>query len=270
MSSFLHSWSSILSSEIWKLNFGLLCLQVAKPRALVEVKPAITKGLLFGEAQWVGLIIRPLSYSLEGARVHISTGPNLQFLSDQTALLEVSKVSQTDANVPFTTEMDAVKPGVQSFHNILENGDSLGKDDHVNGKIDFDTDMPQQLQMKDGCVELPDWSGMVDSVLWVQVKADSDGNMCSHFSGDPHLFSPPPSPKKVPLMTPDLQMQDLTTSSAANGRAAASDFVSESLKNSNIGQGHVLLNGSLVSRFGMKTLKVKMEFGVSRSRLYER
>jgi len=251
-------------------DFGVLRLQVAKPRALVEIKPAITKGLLFGEAQWVGLIIRPLSYSLEGARVHISTGPNLQFLSDQTALLEVSKISQVDANVSFVTEMDVVKPGVQSSHNILGNGDSQSKDDHVNGNIGFDTDMPHQLQMKDGCVELPDWSIMLASVLWVQVKADSDGNMCSHFSGDPHLFSPPPSPKRGPLMTPDLQMQDPTTTSVANGPPAASDLVSDSSKNGNIGQGHVLSNGSLVSRFGMKTLKVKMEFGVSRSRLYER
>lgn len=182
--------------------------------------------------------------------------------------------SQPEANAPLMTEvMDAVKsPGVQSSHNILENGDSLSKDDHVlDGKSGFDsTDMPQQLRMKDGCVELPDWSSMVASVLWVQVKADSDGNLCSHFSGDPHLFSPPPSPKKVPLGTsPDSQMLDPTTSLVAKGPPAASDLVSESQK---IGQpGHVLSNGNLLtSRFGMKTLKVKMEFGVSQSRLYER
>lgn len=256
-------------------DFGLLCLQVAKPRALVEIKPVVTKGLLFGEVQWVGLIIRPLNYSLEGAHVHISTGPNLQFLSDQTALLEVSKISQADASAPSISEMDAVKPGAQSFPTILENGNSLGNDDHVNGKTGFDTDMPQQLQLKDGCVELPDWSKTVASVLWVQVKADSDGSLCSHFSGDPHLSSPPPSPKKLQMHEKgiffgeqrNLQMHDLPAASVANGPPAASDLVSENMKNGNIGQGHALANGT---RFGMKTLKVKVEFGVSRSRLYER
>jgi hypothetical protein len=247
-----------------------MCLQVAKPRALVEMKPAITKGLLFGEPQWVGLITRPLNYSLEGARIHISTGPNLQFLSDQTALLEVSKPFLGDATAPLNTEIDGVKPGVQHFHNMLENRDSLNRNDHVNGKIDSDTNMPQQLQMKDGSVELPDWARMVASVLWVQVKAESDDTLCSHFSGDPHLSSPPPSPKKVPLLAPGSQMKDLTTASSANGPHAASDPVSENLQNGTTGQGHVLSNGSLISRFGMKTLKVKMEFGVSRSRLYER
>ncbi|KAG0578331.1 hypothetical protein KC19_4G014800 [Ceratodon purpureus] len=241
-------------------------LEVAKPRALVEIKPAITKGLLFGEPQWVGLIVRPLNYSLEGARVHISTGPNLQFLSDQTALLEVSKPLLAEANAPSSTDID----GMKTFHNMLENGDSLNTDDNVNGILDYDTDMPQHLLMKDGSVELPDWARMVASVLWVQVKADSDDTLCSHFSGDPHLSSPPPSPKKVPLMSPDSQIKGLTTASSANGPHATADSLHESLQHGTTGQGHVLPNGSLVSRFGMKTLKVKMEFGVSRSRLYER
>ena len=256
--------------EIWEAHFCQLCLQVAKPRALVEIKPAITKGLLFGEPQWIGLIIRSLNYSLEGARVHISTGPNLQFLSDQTALLDVSKPLLADASASSNSEIDGVKPGVEPFHSVLENGDSLNRDDHVNGKIGFDTEMPQQLQMKDGSVELPNWARMVASVLWVQVKADSDDISCSQFSGDPHMSSPPPSPKKVPLVTPDSQMKDRTPASSANGPHAAADPVSESLLNNNTGQGHLLSNGSLVSKFGMKTLKVKVEFGVSRSRLYER
>lgn len=233
---------------------------------MVEIKPAITKGLLFGEPQWVGLIIRPLSYSLEGARVHISTGPNLQFLSDQTALLEVKKPLLADSNALSTTEIDGAIPGV---HNILENGDSLNRDDHVNEKFNFDTDMAQKLQLKDGNIELPDWARMAASVLWVQVKADSDDALCSHFPGDPHLSSPP-SPKKVSFVTPDSQMKGVSIASGANGPHAVADPVSEGLQNGNAGQGHLLSNGSLVSRFGMKTLKVKMEFGVSRSRLYER
>jgi hypothetical protein len=233
-------------------------LEVAKPRALVEIKAAVTRGLLFGEAQWVGLIIKPLSYSLEGARVHISTGPNLQFLSDQTALLEVNKViSQVDADASSMTEvMDAVKsPGAHNSHSVLENGDTLRKDDHAS----------TYLQMKDGTVELPGWASMVTSVLWIQVKAESEGNLCSHFSGDPHLFSPPSSPRKLLRDSSDPLIQDSITSSVANGPPVSSE-------NSNTGQpGYTLSNGNVpTSRYGMKTLKVKMAFGVSRSRLYER
>lgn len=232
--------------------------QVAKPRALVEIKAAVTRGLLFGEAQWVGLIIKPLSYSLEGARVHISTGPNLQFFSDQTALLEVNKViSQADADASSMTEvMDAVKsPGAHNSHIILENGDTLRQDDHAS----------THLQMKDGTVELPGWASMVTSVLWIQVKAESEGNLCSHFSGDPHLFSPPSSPRKLLRDSSDPLIQDSTTASVANGPPVSSE-------NSNTGQhGYTLSNGNLpTSRYGMKTLKVKMAYGVSRSRLYER
>uniref|UniRef100_A0A7I4FIM0 Trafficking protein particle complex subunit 11 domain-containing protein n=1 Tax=Physcomitrium patens TaxID=3218 RepID=A0A7I4FIM0_PHYPA len=238
-----------------------IVLEVAKPRALVEIKPAIAKGLLFGEPQWVGLIIRPLGYSLEGAHVHISAGPNLQFMANQIALLDVSKAPQAEANAQLNTDTDGAISEFQNSHDILDSSDSFNKDDHLSGKINLDADVPQQLQMKDGSLELPYWSRMVTSVLWIQVKADSDDNSISHFSGDPHLFSPPPSPKKVPSITSDSQLQDLVP---------AADLVSESQLNGNLGQGHVPSNGKFVSRFGMNTLKVKMEFGVSRNRLYER
>ncbi|KAI4987540.1 hypothetical protein ZWY2020_020340 [Hordeum vulgare] len=46
-------------------------LKVRKPRALVDITPAVSSALLMNELQWIGLIVKPIDYSLKGGILHI-------------------------------------------------------------------------------------------------------------------------------------------------------------------------------------------------------
>ncbi|KAJ9568518.1 hypothetical protein OSB04_004484 [Centaurea solstitialis] len=48
-------------------------LKVFKPRSLVDLAAAVSSALLMNEPQWVGIIVKPLNYSLKGAVLHIDT-----------------------------------------------------------------------------------------------------------------------------------------------------------------------------------------------------
>jgi hypothetical protein len=236
---------------------------VAKSRPLVEVESAITKGLLFGEPQWVGLIIRPLNYSLQSALLHISSGPGSQFESCQTALLEISSTFQPDTNEVLVTSDGGLKQNCAT---------SEVEDNCTPGRASPDLvgqGRQEHLHFKDGNVELPEWASMVATVLWIQVKADPDFDVSKNSSGVPELVSPSSSPSKILPVAPQT-----STSSAVTGETGASvaveEPVTENLENGIVGQEYLLSNGSLLSKVGGRALNVKIMFGASRSRVYER
>ncbi|XP_050368156.1 trafficking protein particle complex II-specific subunit 130 homolog [Argentina anserina] len=53
-------------------------LKVFKARPLVDFAAAISSALLINETQWVGIIVRPINYSLKGAVLYVDTGPGLK------------------------------------------------------------------------------------------------------------------------------------------------------------------------------------------------
>ncbi|XP_004291670.1 PREDICTED: trafficking protein particle complex II-specific subunit 130 homolog [Fragaria vesca subsp. vesca] len=53
-------------------------LKVFKARPLVDLAAAISSALLINETQWVGIIVRPINYSLKGAVLYVDTGPGLK------------------------------------------------------------------------------------------------------------------------------------------------------------------------------------------------
>ncbi|KAF3336304.1 Trafficking protein particle complex II-specific subunit 130 [Carex littledalei] len=62
-------------------------LKVLSPRPLVDITCAVSSALLMNELQWIGLIIKPLDYSLKGGILHIDAGPGLKI--EESHLIEI-------------------------------------------------------------------------------------------------------------------------------------------------------------------------------------
>ncbi|PHT43769.1 Trafficking protein particle complex II-specific subunit -like protein [Capsicum baccatum] len=123
-------------------------LQVFKPRFLVDLTAAVSSALLMNEPQWVGIIVKPISYSLKGAILHIDTGPGLAIEKSHKIEIERYVNGQTD-----------------------KSGHSEGS------KYDDSpatTPEVKQMSVNDGNIELPDWASNITSVLWIPVRATSD------------------------------------------------------------------------------------------------
>lgn len=123
-------------------------LKVFKPRSLVDLTAAVSSALLMNEPQWVGIIVKPISYSLKGAILHIDTGPGLTIEKSHKIEIERHVNGQRD----------------ESDHS------EVSKDDDSSAA----TPEVKQMSLHDGIIELPDWAGNITSVLWIPVCATSD------------------------------------------------------------------------------------------------
>ncbi|KAM3744535.1 hypothetical protein ACB098_06G059500 [Castanea mollissima] len=126
-------------------------LKVFKPRALVDLTAAISSALLINEPQWVGIIVRPINYSLKGAILHIDTGPGLK--------IEESHVIE-----------------MQSYVDVSQSAADMAKSDAAQkeGSLAVDKNF-EQLSLHDGRIEFPNWANNVTSILWIPIRAISDG-----------------------------------------------------------------------------------------------
>uniref|UniRef100_A0A5B6YWR6 TRAPPC10/Trs130 N-terminal domain-containing protein n=1 Tax=Davidia involucrata TaxID=16924 RepID=A0A5B6YWR6_DAVIN len=125
-------------------------LKVFKPRSLVDLAAAVSSALLMNEPQWVGIIVKPINYSLRGAVLHIDTGPGLR--------IEESHVFE-----------------MERYANESQNAGDLGYSDGArNDGSSAVTEEFKQLTLQDGRIELPDWASNITSVLWIPVCAISD------------------------------------------------------------------------------------------------
>ncbi|KAA8523851.1 hypothetical protein F0562_010274 [Nyssa sinensis] len=125
-------------------------LKVFKPRSLVDLAAAISSALLMNEPQWVGIIVKPIDYSLRGAVLHIDTGPGLR--------IEESRVIE-----------------MERYDNDIQNPGDLGCSDGAkNDGSSAVAEEFKQLTLQNGRIELPDWASNITSVLWVPVRAISD------------------------------------------------------------------------------------------------
>ncbi|KAG6689380.1 hypothetical protein I3843_11G169700 [Carya illinoinensis] len=125
-------------------------LKVFKPRALVDLAAAISSALLINEPQWVGIIVRPMDYSLKDAVLQIDTGPGLA--------IEKSHVIE-----------------MESYADVSQSAADVGKSDaaHKNGSLAIDKHF-EQLRLNDGRIVFPGWANNVTSVLWIPIRAISD------------------------------------------------------------------------------------------------
>nr|XP_016466589.1 PREDICTED: trafficking protein particle complex II-specific subunit 130 homolog [Nicotiana tabacum] len=123
-------------------------LKVFKPRSLVDLTAAISSALLMNEPQWVGIIVKPISYSLKGAILHIDTGPGLTIENSHKIEIEGHMNGHTD----------------DSDHSEGSKDDSSPAAPEV-----------EQMSLHDGIIQLPDWASNITSVLWIPVCATSEG-----------------------------------------------------------------------------------------------
>ncbi|KAL6553444.1 hypothetical protein OROGR_007286 [Orobanche gracilis] len=122
-------------------------LKVASPRSLVDLAAAVSSALLMNESQWVGLIVTPLKYSLNGAVLHIDTGPGLRI----------------EANHHFEIEKHELgSKNMVKLDNSSENLSPVSTE-------------AMQLTLEDGKIKLPDWTSNITSILWIPLQAVSDG-----------------------------------------------------------------------------------------------
>lgn len=120
-----------------------------KPRPLVDLAAAVSSALLMNESQWMGIIVKPINYSLKGANLHIETGPGLRIEESHTIEMERYAKASADADV-----------------------DNLGSFQSEGSLV---TEQSKQLTLQNGKLELPEWASKITSVLWIPVKAISDG-----------------------------------------------------------------------------------------------
>lgn len=105
--------------------------------------------MLINEPQWVGIIVRPINYSLKGAVLHIDTGPGLKI--EESNVIEMERYDDLS-----NSSVD------------MGSGDSAHKDGSLSVK-EF-----EQLILRDGQIEFPDWASKGTSILWIPVRAISD------------------------------------------------------------------------------------------------
>ncbi|XP_047164290.1 trafficking protein particle complex II-specific subunit 130 homolog [Vigna umbellata] len=121
-------------------------LKVFKPRALVDLDAAVSSALLINEHQWVGILVRPVKYSLKAAVLHIDTGPGLEIKESHVIEME-------------------------SYAGVSQNKDDQLQNDcaQLNSDKNF-----ERLTLNDGKIEFPNWASDNPSILWVLVRAISD------------------------------------------------------------------------------------------------
>ncbi|CAN8252827.1 unnamed protein product [Cochlearia groenlandica] len=124
-------------------------LKVSKPRALVDLAAAVSSALLINEAQWIGIIVRPIAYSLKGAILHIDTGPGLKI--EDSYGIEMERYMDTDDDAKASKSEVSVE------------------DNPVSPKRDSEV-----LNLCDGKIVFSEWASVVSSILWVPVRALSE------------------------------------------------------------------------------------------------
>lgn len=88
------------------------------------------------ELQWIGLIVKPIDYSMKGAVLHIDTGPGLKI--EETHMIEIEDHTNNS------------KSSVNSSRRC------------------------EQILLESGKIELPNWASDITTVVWFPVRAIDD------------------------------------------------------------------------------------------------
>lgn len=127
---------------------------------MVDLSAAISSALLINEAQWIGIIARPINYSLKGAVLHIDTGPGLKI--DKSLAIEIESY------------VNGSKGAADTLSCISNGNDSSAAEDKK-----F-----ERLSLHDGRIDFPDWASDMNSILWIPVRAINDNLARGSSSGE--------------------------------------------------------------------------------------
>ena len=116
-------------------------MQVRKPRALVDITPAVSSALLMNELQWIGLIVKPIDYSLKGGILHIDAGAELKI--EESQMIEI-----------------------ENYRGDMDRSGSANSTAEA-GKV-------EKIPIENGKIELPDWASDVTTLVWFPVRAIDD------------------------------------------------------------------------------------------------
>ncbi|KAM0824713.1 hypothetical protein ACQ4PT_070010 [Festuca glaucescens] len=122
-------------------------LKVRKPRALVDITPAVSSALLMNELQWIGLIVKPIDYSLKGGILHIDAGAELKI--EESQMIEI-----------------------ESYRS--EGGHACPTDASGATSTSIDTGRVEKVPIENGKIKLPDWASDVTTLVWFPVRAIDD------------------------------------------------------------------------------------------------
>jgi trafficking protein particle complex subunit 10 len=111
---------------------------VRKPRALVDITPAVSSALLMNELQWIGLIIKPIDYSLKGGILHIDAGAELKI--EESQMIEIE--------------------------NFRGDVDHTGSADSS-----IEAERVERIPIENGKIKLPDWASDVTALVWFPIRA---------------------------------------------------------------------------------------------------
>ncbi|XP_065862152.1 trafficking protein particle complex II-specific subunit 130 homolog [Euphorbia lathyris] len=125
-------------------------LKVFKPRPLVDLTAAVSSALLINETQFVGIIVRPIDYSLLDAVLHIDTGPGLKI--EESYAIEMETCANESHSALDKTNLNGTQKDC-----LLA----------ANKKL-------EQLGLCDGRINFPDWASDLNSVIWIPIRALSD------------------------------------------------------------------------------------------------
>ncbi|VAI14215.1 unnamed protein product [Triticum turgidum subsp. durum] len=134
-------------------------LKVRKPRALVDITPAVSSALLMNELQWIGLIVKPIDYSLKGGILHIDAGAELKI--EESQMIEIERYRS-----------DGEHSGPIDASKALSRPTDTGRVEKVpieNGKIKV-----EKVPIENGKIKLPDWASDVTTLVWFPVRAIDD------------------------------------------------------------------------------------------------
>lgn len=138
-------------------------LKVHKPRPLVDITAAASSALLINEAQWVGLIVSPMNYSLKGAILHIDTGPGLMI--EESHMMEMELCKKTTDHIVSCSGLNIVKQDASS------------------------SEVCSMSSLENGQLAFPDWAGDIATVLWLPVRAIDNMLARGTFSVNPSRHS---------------------------------------------------------------------------------
>lgn len=93
------------------------------------------------ELQWIGLIVKPIDYSLKGGILHIDAGAELKIEESQMIEIEI-----------YGSDMECANS--------------------ANGSIE--AGKVEKIPIENGKIKLPDWASDVTTLVWFPVRAIDD------------------------------------------------------------------------------------------------